>query len=86
MTGVEFRTAGEAGEVQRQAFERGLLVPEGGESSIQISPLLVVSRRQASTGLRLLGEAMHAARQLTQVGSCPSLWNSRGCPAPGRGA
>jgi len=60
MIGVEFRTAEEAEEVQRQAFERGLLVLECGERSIRISPPLVVSRAQASTGLQLLGEAMHA--------------------------
>ena len=60
MIGVEFRTAGEAEEVQREAFERGLLVLECGERSIRISPPLVVSREQASTGLRLLGEAIHA--------------------------
>jgi 4-aminobutyrate aminotransferase len=60
MIGVEFRTAEEAEEIQRQAFERGLLVLECGERSIRISPPLVVSRAQASTGLQLLGEAMHA--------------------------
>jgi len=60
MIGVEFRTAAEAEEVQREAFERGLLVLECGERSIRISPPLVVSREQASTGLRLLGEAIHA--------------------------
>jgi len=60
MIGVEFRTAEEAEEVQRQAFERGLLVLECGERSIRISPPLVVSRDQASTGLQLLGEAIHA--------------------------
>jgi 4-aminobutyrate aminotransferase len=59
MIGVEFRTTEEAKQVQRQAFERGLLVLECGESSIRISPPLVVSRSQASTGLQLLGEAMH---------------------------
>jgi 4-aminobutyrate aminotransferase len=60
MIGVEFRTAEDAEEVQRQAFERGLLVLECGERSIRISPPLVVSRGQASTGLQLLAEAMHA--------------------------
>jgi 4-aminobutyrate aminotransferase len=60
MIGVEFRTAMEAEEVQRQAFERGLLVLECGERSIRISPPLVVSRDQVSTGLQLLAEAIHA--------------------------
>jgi 4-aminobutyrate aminotransferase len=60
MIGVEFRTGEDAEEVQRAAFERGLLVLECGERSIRISPPLVISRGQASTGLQLLGEAMHA--------------------------
>ncbi len=60
MIGVEFRTGEDAEEVQRAAFERGLLVLECGERSIRISPPLVVSRGQASSGLQLLGEAMHA--------------------------
>jgi len=60
MIGVEFRTAGEAEAVQRQAFERGLLVLECGERSIRISPPLVVSRAQADAGLRLLGDAIDA--------------------------
>jgi len=60
MIGVEFRTAGEAEAVQRQAFERGLLVLECGERSIRISPPLIVSRAQADAGLRLLGDAIDA--------------------------
>ena len=61
MLGVEFRTPEQAEEVQRQAFQRGLLVLECGDRSIRISPPLVLSQSQASTGLQLLGEAMHAA-------------------------
>lgn len=61
MIGIEFHTAEQAGEVQRQAFERGLLVLECGESSIRVSPPLVITREQASTGLRLLNEALRAA-------------------------
>jgi 4-aminobutyrate aminotransferase len=60
MIGVEFRTAAEAVAVQREAFERGLLVLECGESSIRISPPLVISRAQVDAGLRLLGEAINA--------------------------
>jgi 4-aminobutyrate aminotransferase len=59
MLGVEMRTAEVAEEVQRRAFERGLLILECGERSIRISPPLVVSREQASAGLHLLGEALH---------------------------
>jgi 4-aminobutyrate aminotransferase len=61
MIGIEFHTAEQAAEVQRQAFERGLLVLECGESSIRVSPPLVITREQASTGLRLLNEALRAA-------------------------
>jgi 4-aminobutyrate aminotransferase len=61
MIGIEFHTAEQAEEVQRQAFERGLLVLECGESSIRVSPPLVITREQASTGLRLLNEALRAA-------------------------
>jgi len=58
MLGVELRTAETAEEVQGRAFERGLLVLECGERSIRISPPLIVSREQASAGLRLLGEVL----------------------------
>jgi 4-aminobutyrate aminotransferase len=61
MIGIEFHTAEQAEEVQRQAFERGLLVLECGESSVRVSPPLVITREQASTGLRLLNEALRAA-------------------------
>ena len=60
MIGVEFRTPDHAERVQRHAFEHGLLVLECGESSVRISPPLIVSRNQASTGLRLFAEAVHA--------------------------
>jgi len=58
MLGVELRTAEAAEEVQGRAFERGLLLLECGERSIRISPPLIVSRQQASAGLRLLGEVL----------------------------
>jgi len=58
MLGVELRTAEAAEEVQGRAFERGLLLLECGERSIRISPPLIVSRQQASVGLRLLGEVL----------------------------
>ena len=61
MIGVEFRSAELAERVQRRAFERGLLVLECGESSIRMSPPLVITREQASAGLRLLNEALRAA-------------------------
>ncbi|MEV8373160.1 aminotransferase class III-fold pyridoxal phosphate-dependent enzyme [Kribbella sp. NPDC056861] len=58
MIGVEFRTAEQAAEVQQRAFERGLLVLECGESSIRMSPPLVVSAAEAQTALELFGAAV----------------------------
>ena len=48
MIGVELRTAELAELVQRRAFERGLLVLECGESSVRVSPPLVITRDQAA--------------------------------------
>jgi len=61
MIGVEFRSSELAERVQLQAFERGLLVLECGESSIRMSPPLVFTREQAATALRIFGEAVAAA-------------------------
>jgi 4-aminobutyrate aminotransferase len=61
MIGVEFRSAELAERVQLLAFERGLLVLECGESSIRMSPPLVITRDQAATALRIFGEAVAAA-------------------------
>ena len=61
MIGVEFRSAELAERVQLLAFERGLLVLECGESSIRVSPPLVITRDQAQTALRIFTEAVEAA-------------------------
>ena len=61
MIGVELRSAELAEQVQLRAFELGLLVLECGESSIRMSPPLVITREQATTALRLFGEAVAAA-------------------------
>ncbi|ACU36992.1 aminotransferase class III-fold pyridoxal phosphate-dependent enzyme [Actinosynnema pretiosum subsp. pretiosum] len=60
MLGVELATAELAEAVQQAAFERGLLVLECGESSIRVSPPLVITEAEADTGLRVLGEALAA--------------------------
>lgn len=60
MIGVEFDTAEHAAAVQQAAFERGLLVLECGESTIRMSPPLVVDLDQAHVGLRLFGESVEA--------------------------
>jgi 4-aminobutyrate aminotransferase len=58
MIGVEFRTPEQAAAVQRRAFERGLLVLECGESSIRLSPPLVVTADLARTALDLFAAAV----------------------------
>ena len=58
MIGVEFDTAEHAEEVQWAAFQRGLLVLECGKSSVRMSPPLVVSEAEMTTGLRLFAEAV----------------------------
>jgi 4-aminobutyrate aminotransferase len=61
MIGVEFRTPELAETVQLRAFERGLLVLECGESTIRMSPPLVMNAGQAATAVRIFGEAVAAA-------------------------
>jgi 4-aminobutyrate aminotransferase len=56
MIGVELRTAALAELVQLRAFERGLLVLECGESSVRVSPPLVITRDQAAAALKILAE------------------------------
>jgi len=58
MIGVEFDTPEHAEEVQWAAFERGLLVLECGSSSVRLSPALIVSEAEMSTGLALFGDAV----------------------------
>ena len=58
MIGVEFATAELAAQVQQRAFELGLLVLECGESSIRMSPPLVVTAEEARTALELFGRAV----------------------------
>lgn len=63
MIGVEFRTPEQAAAVQDKAFERGLLVLECGESTIRMSPPLVVTQEQAQTALRIFGDSVAAVSQ-----------------------
>ncbi len=58
MIGIELDTAEHAEEVQWAAFVRGLLVLECGESSVRMSPALVVTADEMATGLRIFGEAV----------------------------
>jgi 4-aminobutyrate aminotransferase len=60
MIGVEFRTGEQAEAVQQLAFEHGLLVLACGESTIRMSPPLVVTLEQAHTALRIFGDSVAA--------------------------
>lgn len=57
MIGVEFPSPQVADAVEIAAFKRGLLVLRAGDSAIRIAPPLVITREQASTGLRLFEQA-----------------------------
>ena len=59
--GVEFRTGEQPEAVQQQAF--GLLVLECGESTIRMSPPLVVTLEQAHTALRIFGDSVAAVAE-----------------------
>lgn len=58
MIGVEFRTPEQAEALQQGCFERGLLVLECGESTVRMSPPLVVTAEQASTAVDVLTEVL----------------------------
>jgi 4-aminobutyrate aminotransferase len=60
MIGVEFDTGDHAAAVQQHAFEHGLLVLECGESTIRMSPPLVVTLDQAHTALQIFGDSVAA--------------------------
>jgi 4-aminobutyrate aminotransferase len=65
MIGVELRTSELADQVQTSSFERGLLVLGCGDSSIRISPPLVIERERAQTALKLFGDAVAAVAEQT---------------------
>jgi 4-aminobutyrate aminotransferase len=60
MIGVELRTSELADQVQASSFERGLLVLGCGDSSVRISPPLVIEREQAQTALAVFADAVAA--------------------------
>jgi 4-aminobutyrate aminotransferase len=67
MIGIEFDSGGTADAIQLQAFERGLLVLEAGDTCVRMSPPLVVSQAEAATAVRLFSEAVaHVARHTAQ--------------------
>ncbi|MGW2964111.1 acetyl ornithine aminotransferase family protein [Streptomyces sp. NPDC001220] len=71
MIGTEYATPAIAAAVQRETFERGLLVLDCGDQSIRISPPLVITEEHVKIGLRLLGQALEA------VASDPALNETR---------
>jgi 4-aminobutyrate aminotransferase len=58
MLGVEFRTAAQSAAVQQGCFERGLLVLECGETTVRVSPPLVVTADQARTALGVFADVL----------------------------
>lgn len=58
MIGIEFESAQAAHTVQLQAFERGLLVLEAGDTAVRMSPPLIISEAEVDTAVRLFTEAV----------------------------
>ena len=57
MIGVEFESGEVADAVEMACFHRGMLTLRAGDSTIRLSPPLVLGLEQAATGLRLFEEA-----------------------------
>jgi 4-aminobutyrate aminotransferase len=57
MLGIEFADAETADAVEIQCFHHGVLTLRAGDSTIRMSPPLVVNREQAATALRIFEDA-----------------------------
>jgi 4-aminobutyrate aminotransferase len=57
MIGVEFADAETADAVEIRCFQHGVLTLRAGDSTIRMSPPLVINREQAAMGLRVFEEA-----------------------------
>ena len=57
MIGVEFEDAETADAVEVASFLRGALVLRAGDAAVRMAPPLLISRAQASSGLRIFEEA-----------------------------
>ena len=57
MIGVEFQEAEIADAVEIRCFRRGVLTLRAGDSTVRMSPPLVMNKEQAVTGLRVFEEA-----------------------------
>jgi 4-aminobutyrate aminotransferase len=60
MAGVELTDHEAAAAVERECFERGLLVLGAGDSAVRISPPLVIDAPRVDRGLEIFGEALAA--------------------------
>jgi len=60
MIGVDFTDGDIAGEVEVEAFERGLLVLTCGDRGVRMSPPLVVNEAEMDTAIRIFSEAAAA--------------------------
>ena len=60
MIGVDFTDGDIAGEVEVEAFERGLLVLTCGDRGVRMSPPLVVNEVEMDTAIRIFCEAAAA--------------------------
>ena len=60
MIGVDFTDGDIAGEVEVEAFERGLLVLTCGDRGVRMSPPLVVNETEMATAIRIFCEAAAA--------------------------
>ncbi len=61
MIGIELETDELADAVQRECFERGLLVLRAGQATIRMSPPLVLTEAEAGEGVRIFSEACASA-------------------------
>ena len=57
MIGIEFIDAETADAVEVRCFEHGVLTLRAGDSTIRMSPPLVINQEQAASGLRVFEDA-----------------------------
>jgi 4-aminobutyrate aminotransferase len=57
MIGIDFASGALADAVEVACFRRGALVLRAGDAAIRMAPQLLMTERQADTGLRIFEEA-----------------------------
>ena len=60
LVGVQFDSGATAAAVEHAAFERGLMVLTAGDDVVRISPPLVITERETTSGCRVFAEAVAA--------------------------